>query len=44
MRLSVRRDQGLRAKREMLLVEAKRKLEAGEKLSLEEMKLIYGED
>ena len=43
-RLSVRRDQGLRAKREMLLAEAKRKLEAGEKLSLEEMKLIYGED
>ena len=43
-RLSARRDQGLRAKREMLLAEAKRKLEAGEKLSLEEMKLIYGED
>ena len=43
-RLSARRDQGLRAKREELLAEAKRKLEAGEKLSLEEMKLIYGED
>jgi uncharacterized coiled-coil DUF342 family protein len=43
-RLSARRDQGLRAMREGLLMEARRKLEAGEKLSLEEMKLIYGED
>lgn len=43
-RISARRDQGLRAKREELLAEAKRKLEAGEKLSLDEMKLIYGED
>ncbi len=43
-RLSARRDQGLRAMREELLAEAKRKLEAGEKLSLDEMKLIYGED
>lgn len=43
-RLSARRDQGLRAMREGLLAEARRKLEAGEKLSLEEMKLIYGED
>jgi uncharacterized coiled-coil DUF342 family protein len=43
-RLSARRDKGLRAKREKLLTEAKHKLEAGEKLSLEEMKLIYGED
>jgi uncharacterized coiled-coil DUF342 family protein len=43
-RLSARRDQGLRAKREELKAEAMRKLEAGEKLSLDEMKLIYGED
>ncbi|TRO46557.1 hypothetical protein E2P65_05545 [Candidatus Bathyarchaeota archaeon] len=43
-RLSVRRDQGIRAKREELRTEAMRKLGAGEKLSLEEMKLIYGED
>jgi len=43
-RLSARRDQSLRAKREELKAEAMRKLEAGEKLSLEEMKLIYGED
>jgi uncharacterized coiled-coil DUF342 family protein len=43
-RMSAWRSQSLRAKREELLAEAKRKLEAGEKLSLDEMKLIYGED
>ena len=43
-RISAWRSQSLRAKREELLAEAKRKLEAGEKLSLDEMKLIYGED
>ena len=43
-RISAMRDRGLRAKREELKAEAMRKLEAGEKLSLDEMKLIYGED
>ena len=43
-RVAMRRSRSLGEKRKELAEEAKRKLEAGEKLTLEEMKLIYGEE
>ena len=39
-----RRDRSMRERREELRAIAMKKLESGEKLSLDEMKLIYGED
>jgi uncharacterized coiled-coil DUF342 family protein len=39
-----KRDKVIADKRKVLAAEAKRKLDAGEKLSLDEMKLVYGED
>jgi uncharacterized coiled-coil DUF342 family protein len=41
--IAEKRDMILEEKKKLLIAEAKRKLETGEKLSLEEMKLIYGE-
>lgn len=38
------RERSLEEKKKELVAEARRKLEAGEKLTLEEMKLIYGEE
>jgi uncharacterized coiled-coil DUF342 family protein len=42
-RVAVGRSRAVEEKRKELAEEARRKLEAGEKLTLEEMKLIYGE-
>ena len=42
-RMAMRRSTYLQEKRKELAAEARRKLEAGEKLTLEEMKLVYGE-
>ena len=42
--LREKRDKAIAEKRNELAEEARRKLEAGEKLSLDEMKLVYGED
>ncbi len=39
-----RRDETIDELRRELLVEARRKMEAGEKLSIEELKLVYGEE
>jgi uncharacterized coiled-coil DUF342 family protein len=41
--IAEKRDMILEEKKKLLIAKAKRKLETGEKLSLEEMKLIYGE-
>jgi uncharacterized coiled-coil DUF342 family protein len=43
-RSAMMRSRSLQEKRKELAAEARRKLEAGEKLTLEEMKLIYGEE
>lgn len=42
-RMAMRRSTYLQEKQKELAAEARRKLEAGEKLTLEEMKLVYGE-
>lgn len=42
-RMALSRSTYLQEKRKELAAEARRKLEAGEKLTLEEMKLVYGE-
>jgi uncharacterized coiled-coil DUF342 family protein len=42
-RMAMSRNRSLQEKRKELAAEARRKLESGEKLTLEEMKLIYGE-
>jgi phosphoserine phosphatase len=41
---SVNKDKSLEALKSSLMEEARRKLQAGEKLSLDEMKLIYGDE
>ena len=43
-RSAAEREQKIEARRRELVMEAKRKLEAGEKLSLDEIKLLYGEE
>jgi uncharacterized coiled-coil DUF342 family protein len=43
-RVAMRRSRSLEEKRKELAEEARRKLEDGEKLTMEEMKLIYGEE
>ena len=43
-RVTMRRSRSLEEKMKELAEEARRKLEAGEKLTMEEMKLVYGEE
>ena len=41
---SINRNRSIEERKKSLMEEARRKMQAGEKLSLDEMKLIYGED
>ncbi len=41
---SISRNKSLAERKKSLMEEARRKMQAGEKLSLDEMKLIYGEE